>query len=520
MPFRDALSRLKGKLKKGLKIGSKDESPTPSSANLSTASILAPVGLLTPYSPTQLALNAPAASTDHELPSNYIPKSDGHFGTTGTALLGTQPDIRLLDGNPTSQVPRAISDSQLGPVESPLPVNHAVENSTGVDKDDQPAKYPPPENDKVDSKAGIGWTGAKLFLQALNAGVNAIPPLKSAIGELNECFNIYERTNKGRNDYGHLLNRTDELLGELQGYIQDREAIEMTQSVKRVCSQLDLEVKSLKAKLEGPTAQQLLEAVDAPDQITECHGRIQQLLQRLNLNATMNILTKIDIQQEKMNKQEELIRRKGMERRLRELLPALSSTYNSAESDDIKRGGCTQGTRQPQIESLLEWALNPHTGRICWMNGMAGTGKTTIAYSVCSALEQRSALGASFFCSRSIPECRQVKHIIPTIAYQIARYSLPFRFALDKVLESSPDARTQALRTQYEKLIVKPLTEVQDYLPTDFIVVIDALDECENESSLGLVLDLLISPELTLPIRFLVSSRPEPEILSRMKDNA
>jgi hypothetical protein len=150
------------------------------------------------------------------------------------------------------------------------------------------------------------------------------------------------------------------------------------------------------------------------------------------------------------------------------------------------------------------------------MNGMAGTGKTTIAYTVCSKLEDVCQLGASFFCSRTIPECRQVKHIIPSIAYQLAQFSLPFRGALARSLQKDPDANTRALAVQYQKLIVEPLTEVQRSLPEDFIVVIDALDECENEDSVGQILDLILSNTHTLPIRYLISSRPEREITQKM----
>src|ERR1051325_1691752 len=119
---------------------------------------------------------------------------------------------------------------------------------------------------------------------------------------------------------------------------------------------------------------------------------------------------------------------------------------------------------------------------------MAGTGKTTISYPVCTELDNACQLGASFFCSRTIPECRQVKHIIPSIAYQLARFSFPYRCALVEALESDPDAHTRALNIQYEKLIVGPLSKVQGSLPTDFIVVIDALDECENENTVGYIL--------------------------------
>ncbi|KAL5634188.1 hypothetical protein ACGC1H_006124 [Rhizoctonia solani] len=204
------------------------------------------------------------------------------------------------------------------------------------------------------------------------------------------------------------------------------------------------------------------------------------------------------------------------ESRLASISPARAAIYNSAESNDVGRRGCTPGTRNPQIELLLEWTYNPEAGRTCWINGMAGTGKTTIAYSVCTKLDESFELGASFFCSRVIPECRQVKYIIPAISYQLARFSLPFRCALDKILESDPDAHTRELKIQYRKLLVEPLLEVQGCLPEDLIVVIDALDECENENSLGQILDLILSPEFTLPIRFLVSSRPEMEIYRRM----
>ncbi|CEL56701.1 hypothetical protein RSOLAG1IB_08027 [Rhizoctonia solani AG-1 IB] len=67
-----------------------------------------------------------------------------------------------------------------------------------------------------------------------------------------------------------------------------------------------------------------------------------------------------------------------------------------------------------------------------------------------------------------------------------------------------------------QKLLTVPLFEVKTSLPVDFTVVIDALDECEVESSVNEILELLLSTPGTLPIRFLMSSRPEKEITRRM----
>ncbi|KAH7310388.1 hypothetical protein B0J17DRAFT_711327 [Rhizoctonia solani] len=453
MSFRDSLSRFKGKLKKKLHIDARDASPTPSSASLPPVPIHAPQGSSGPSTPGQVALNTPAAPETNDRLSTSTSKINDHSGTGSVALTETQLNTVSDDGNPTSsRMPEVSANSQPGPVDVPLPVDNTLTNPGGADKYNQPADHSLAKDTKQDSTVGLVWTGAKLLLQVVNASADVFPPLKSAVGGLNECINIYERAKKGRKDYGHQLNKINELLEELQGYMKGREAMEMTQSVERVCCELDLEVNSLKAKLEGPAAKQWLKAVDAPTEITECHDRIQRLLERLTLNATVNILKKLNRQDEKINKQD-------MERRLEKMLPAPSAKYNSSASNDIRRVKCTPGTREPQIKALLTWARAPQAGKTYWMNGMAGTGKTTIAYSVCAELnatskgvdqsalgctvmrEDMSMLGASFFCSRVISECCQVKNIIPTIAYQLARYSMPFYYALYQVLESEPDSR-------------------------------------------------------------------------------
>ncbi|KAF8756903.1 ribosomal large subunit assembly [Rhizoctonia solani] len=147
---------------------------------------------------------------------------------------------------------------------------------------------------------------------------------------------------------------------------------------------------------------------------------------------------------------------------------------------------------------------------------MAGTGKTTISYSLCENLDANRQLAASFFCSRVLPECRNVNLIIPTIAYQLARASYPFRFALSRVLEKDPDVHTRLPHLQFDALISKPLLDVEESLPENLVVVIDALDECEDKESTNIILDVMFTKSADLPIKFIVSSRPEPEIRDGM----
>ncbi|CAE6489102.1 unnamed protein product [Rhizoctonia solani] len=350
------------------------------------------------------------------------------------------------------------------------------------------------------------WPSVTALLSQLESSAEPFGPLKSAIGVLGRlaeaCQAWTSDLSKERSEYSELRKNIDKVLKDLSTHMRTPAEGMMTDSVKLICSEIEAEVSALDAKQGLGTGRRLVDAMDGLDEVMECCQRVHDHLGRLTLNLNLNILQGISEQM--------------LELKLDKMKPSMSGVYNSAEAADIKRGACTEGTREAQIKLLLEWADEPSSGRTCWMNGMAGTGKTTIAYTVCTELKSKNQLGASFFCSRTIPECRRVKHIVPSIAYQLARFSLPFRCALSKVLSADIDAHALALNVQYKKLIEDPLAAVKDCLPSDLIVVIDALDECDNEDSVGQILELLMPAAHTLPIRFLISSRPEKEITRKM----
>ncbi|CAE6509996.1 unnamed protein product [Rhizoctonia solani] len=193
--------------------------------------------------------------------------------------------------------------------------------------------------------------------------------------------------------------------------------------------------------------------------------------------------------------------------------------YDSSAGAELKRRECTPGTRIDVLANLLSWASNNSTDAVYWLDGMAGTGKTTIAYSVCKQLADRGMLAASFFCSRLLQDCRDANLIIPSIAYQLARFSPPFQSALSAVTEKDQDAHHKVLFQQFETLIRRPLLAVHAAGPlvTEMVVVIDALDECENKESTRSILNLL-RKAVDLPIKFIVSSRPELQIRDQMTD--
>jgi len=129
------------------------------------------------------------------------------------------------------------------------------------------------------------------------------------------------------------------------------------------------------------------------------------------------------------------------------------------------------------LRDIGHWLVGEQEQRIFWLNGLAGTGKSTIAQTFAETTSADGKLGASFFCSRDFGDRSNLQAIFPTLAFQLACQYPPFRKQLLRVLKEYPDARHESLCSQMEKLIVGPFEAT--HIPT--LIIIDALDECKDE---------------------------------------
>src|SRR6202030_996865 len=132
------------------------------------------------------------------------------------------------------------------------------------------------------------------------------------------------------------------------------------------------------------------------------------------------------------------------------------------------------------------------TRQIYWINGVAGSGKTTIAYTAAEFCEDKGNLAASFFCSRDNAYCSNLNLVFTTIAYQLAQFCPEFKAGLAEVVRSNPDVVYSNVTYQLEKMIVKPLLAMRNMFPPS-VVVIDALDECKDDNSISTILASLSS---------------------------
>jgi len=175
------------------------------------------------------------------------------------------------------------------------------------------------------------------------------------------------------------------------------------------------------------------------------------------------------------------------------------------------RQGCLKGTRADVLLQLERWLKDEQDHHVFWLNGLAGTGKSTIAQTFAEISFADGMLGASFFCSRDFEDRSNLQAIFPTLAFQLAYRYLPFRDQLLRVLRANPGVGRESLCSQMEKIILGPLYSTQ----IQTLVIIDALDECKDEEPASAILSVLSRYVELLPnVKFFITGRPEPRIRS------
>ena len=175
------------------------------------------------------------------------------------------------------------------------------------------------------------------------------------------------------------------------------------------------------------------------------------------------------------------------------------------------RQGCLKGTREAVLDEIESWSKDSNLSPVYWLNGLAGTGKSTIAQTIAGRIFADGRLGASFFCSRDFKDRRNLRYIFPTLAFQLAHKYPEFRSFLVRLLQSSPDIVHDSLYNQMETLIVEPLSSSD----ISTVIIIDALDECADEEPQSAILSVMGRLVDGIPdVKFLITGRPEPRIQS------
>ncbi|KAF7556960.1 hypothetical protein G7Z17_g1028 [Cylindrodendrum hubeiense] len=198
----------------------------------------------------------------------------------------------------------------------------------------------------------------------------------------------------------------------------------------------------------------------------------------------------------------------------RELHPTATATDAAFDSyAEENKARCHPETRTKLLHQIRQWAEDPHGECIFWLNGMAGTGKSTISRTIAWSFKERGLLGASFFFKKGEGDRGHARFFFTTILSQLIYWEPTLEQHVGSAIGAELALNGKGLREQFEKLILQPLQSVHrdPDSPLKIVIVIDALDECDRDEDIKLIIHLL--PQLkalgSVRMKIFITSRPE-----------
>jgi hypothetical protein len=201
----------------------------------------------------------------------------------------------------------------------------------------------------------------------------------------------------------------------------------------------------------------------------------------------------------------------GLDSDLLHHLPyTVEAPFNSYAKQDSST--CLPNTRVGLLEEIYNWVDSEDERCIFWLNGLAGTGKSTIARTVARRYFEQKRLGASLFFSRGGGDVGHAGKFFTSIAVQLAYNAPSLRRYISEAAEEQIDIANHSLRDQWRQLVIRPLLRLDKRLsPSSYLLIVDALDECDNEDHIRTILQLLAEARslTTVRLRVFLTSRPE-----------
>ncbi|KAK6342388.1 hypothetical protein TWF718_007789 [Orbilia javanica] len=192
--------------------------------------------------------------------------------------------------------------------------------------------------------------------------------------------------------------------------------------------------------------------------------------------------------------------------------------------EDQHEPKCLPNTREQLLKDFEAWttAARDDAKPIFWLSGAAGTGKSTICRTVATLLRDKGMLAASFFFKRGGGDRGNASKFVTTIAAGLSAYYSDLSPHIENAVNEDPGISTKNLNDQFESLVLAPIASGLGAAANNkavSIIVIDALDECDNENDIRLLVKLLgkLADQAAVDIRVFITSRPETPIYAGFK---
>ena len=188
-----------------------------------------------------------------------------------------------------------------------------------------------------------------------------------------------------------------------------------------------------------------------------------------------------------------------------------------------------EGDGEVDLQAVHEWCLHEAEGRLLWLCGGSGAGKSTVSTSLVKDPPEGTALLHAFVKHNDLRK-QNAYRVLRTLSYQLLEHFRNLRFEcieelkVEDVTDGALDS-AGGVGAAVERLIVSPLKELREThgVKTPVIILVDALDEglsmaqgqelsdvikCHQNKMLRLVTGHLARLVAELCARVVATSRP------------
>ncbi|KAH9829364.1 WD40-repeat-containing domain protein [Rhodofomes roseus] len=337
-------------------------------------------------------------------------------------------------------------------------------------------------------------------------------PLKVAVGGLLGILDWVEKVADVREEFESIAEKLSFMTKILEKYqsLPPNIQVDMTECAKKVADMIGAAVKVVEEKQK----QNIIKRIAlAPADAKEVERQLRAVSHAVDLFHMLVSVRQIGVLEDlrMLNQSSDA----KLDNWIQSYLLDKLSPNVSARHDAMHIPCCTKDTRIQLLEEICTWAAgseDQNVPPIFFLNGVAGSGKSTISKTLCASLHHAGRLGASFFCSRGNVKQRDVRSIFPTLAYLLSLYSPSFAAEVRKVLLENPIAASADIEGQFRVLIAMPAKVAFTTADAAPVIVIDAIDELEwphDGPTPQRLLDIIVDHAPQLHFKFFITSRPE-----------
>ncbi|KZT58257.1 hypothetical protein CALCODRAFT_432914, partial [Calocera cornea HHB12733] len=150
--------------------------------------------------------------------------------------------------------------------------------------------------------------------------------------------------------------------------------------------------------------------------------------------------------------------------------------------------GCLPGTRKAIFDDVWNWIDSPesaNSAEVLWICDVAGSGKSSVAHSLCQQAKEKGMLWSCFFFDRMSAERNSPEKFVSTLVRDLAARDQRVAGVVAGILENDPSLCSASITRQFEGILLHPALASYHRNGTRLLVV-DALDEACDKSLLAL----------------------------------